>query len=224
MINTCQYCGKEFKARKKKQKYCNTECQWNSQIKHPKEKCYCLVCNKEFTRGRETKGMYCSKECQWESMRVPKEVREARLKEKQRQQLLFKPIKDNRKRLKQLENRLIKAYKEIQSRIRQCDYCGKEYIQRNLAHYCSNECRKKYNNRQRWEYKDKRIYKNGIPDKTITLQKLYERDKGICQLCGNHTDFTDYVLDDKGNFIVGYSYPSIDHIQPISKGRNSSME
>ena len=216
MLKKCQCCGKEFNAKKKSRIYCSMDCQWESMRK--KEICYCLICGKEFYKGRETKGMYCSNECQWESMRVPKEVREARR------------IERYKKKLNNLQQRLLRAYEDIQNRKRICLTCSKEFIQYRGVGFCSDKCRKEANKKRIKEYrkknhidKDKRLSRNGKPDKSITLQKLYDRDKGVCQLCGNHTDFTDYIIDDKGNFIVGYSYPSIDHIQPISKGRSSSM-
>lgn len=60
-------------------------------------------------------------------------------------------------------------------------------------------------------------------DKDITLGKLYERDKGICKICGGLCDYNDYEI--RGNtIIVGNSYPSIDHITPLSKGGSHTWD
>lgn len=50
-------------------------------------------------------------------------------------------------------------------------------------------------------------------DNTITLKSLIERDKGICQICGQPVDATDIQ---RGH--VMRKYPSLDHIVPLSKG------
>lgn len=60
-------------------------------------------------------------------------------------------------------------------------------------------------------------------DKDITLEKLYNRDRGICALCGEHCNYDDYILKDK-TFIAGNDYPSIDHIKPLSKGGSHTWD
>lgn len=50
-------------------------------------------------------------------------------------------------------------------------------------------------------------------DNSITLKKLIERDKGICQICGQPIDEKDI----KGRHIRS-KYPTLDHIIPLSKG------
>lgn len=46
--------------------------------------------------------------------------------------------------------------------------------------------------------------------KTISLEKLFDRDGGICWLCGKACDIE---ADPNSN-----NYPSIDHVVPISLG------
>ena len=48
----------------------------------------------------------------------------------------------------------------------------------------------------------------------ITLEKVYERDKGICRICGKPTDWHDNAWHD--NF--GPLYPTIDHINALANG------
>ena len=60
-------------------------------------------------------------------------------------------------------------------------------------------------------------------DKDITLEKLYERSGGICALCGELCDYENYEIEN-GFIIVGDTYPSIDHIKPISKGGSHTWD
>ena len=54
-------------------------------------------------------------------------------------------------------------------------------------------------------------------DNDITLEKLYERDNGVCYLCGRLCNWNDYKVIN-GAFIVGKTYPTIEHVIPISRG------
>ena len=88
-----------------------------------------------------------------------------------------------------------------------CKCCGEYFIAKsNLQVCCSTECSRKNENKN----KDKRIYRNGKPDLSITLTKLYMRDSGACQKCGREIDFD---CDPNSDY-----YPSIDHIIPLAKG------
>ena len=100
-----------------------------------------------------------------------------------------------------------------------CECCGELFIpKRNNNKYCSEHCKKKANNKKRETVRDKRLKENGEIDLTITLEKLYKRDDGVCKICGKKCDYNDYKKDENGTFIAGNNYPSIDHIIPISKG------
>ena len=50
-------------------------------------------------------------------------------------------------------------------------------------------------------------------DDSITLRVLFERDGGICRICGKPTDPADIK---RGH--IGRLYPTLDHIKPLSKG------
>ncbi len=60
-------------------------------------------------------------------------------------------------------------------------------------------------------------------DKDITLRKLYERDNGICYLCGRVCEWSDSEYID-GAFVVGGSYPTVEHIKPISFGGTDTWD
>lgn len=82
---------------------------------------------------------------------------------------------------------------------------------------CSPECSKKHLNAYMNRRKDKRIKREQIIDRDIDIHKLFTRDKGVCHICGGLCDWNDYKDTGKG-IIVGGTYPSIDHVVPISKG------
>lgn len=60
-------------------------------------------------------------------------------------------------------------------------------------------------------------------DRDITLKKLYDRDNGICYLCGKVCDFNDSKYVD-GAFVVGKDYPTVEHIKPISLGGSDTWD
>lgn len=96
-----------------------------------------------------------------------------------------------------------------------CPECSSLFVDKKRK-YCSDECSKKALNRK----VDKRIkkIKKIVVHKNISLQRLFERDNGICYLCGEACDWNDFKRDENNYFIAGGSYPSIDHVVPISKG------
>lgn len=106
-------------------------------------------------------------------------------------------------------------FQQVSFQMRRCKECGTFYIG-GRGCYCSEECKRKHINRKH----DKRLDRAKRIDKSISLKKLYKRDKGICWICGGKCDYKDYVKDENGYFIVGANYPSIDHVYPLSKGGN----
>lgn len=94
-----------------------------------------------------------------------------------------------------------------------CPLCGGIVIGR--GKYCSQKCAGAVNNART---KDKRVklISAGMRD-PITLERVFEKENGVCYLCGKPCDYEDYVT--RGEvFIAGNNYPSIEHIIPISKG------
>ena len=68
-----------------------------------------------------------------------------------------------------------------------------------------------------YAYRVKRRFAMCAGDDDITLDKLFNRDGGVCALCGRRCDYGDYIFQGD-TFIAGNDYPSIDHITPLSKG------
>ena len=95
-----------------------------------------------------------------------------------------------------------------------CKECGALFIASRAGQMiCSKKCaRRRYNN-----HKDRRL-KGVKKDGSITLRKVYEKDHGICYLCGGMCDWDDIETRDDGTMVAGNRYPSIDHVYPISLG------
>lgn len=82
--------------------------------------------------------------------------------------------------------------------------------------YCGEACRRRANNSEK-EHRRRAVIKTQMVDKDITVEGLYNRDKGICKLCGGVCDWNDFTV--KGdNKIAGDWYPSIDHVVPLAHG------
>ena len=88
--------------------------------------------------------------------------------------------------------------------MKQCPVC-RAFFMGNKT-YCSDRCREQ----NKWHMKEG--YRNLFP-----LDKVYERDGGVCYLCGKTCDWNDVTVRD-GVLIYGNNYPSRDHVIPKSKG------
>lgn len=159
----------------------------------------CLKCGAEIERNynfvRTKHKTHPCPECQ----RIEREQRKAR--DRQRS--------ENRREIR----RQLKA-EQLELSFCICKQCGQPFVQTHGKQaFCSDRCRKAYANRR----KDRRLTAANIIDKDITLERLYKRDSGVCYLCGKACDWTDYIVKD-GVTICGDNYPSIEHVEPISKG------
>ena len=66
MVKICEYCGKEFKSKGKRPKFCCKECSLKARsLKSSKVKVKCIYCGKELERypSEIRNEVYCSKEC-----------------------------------------------------------------------------------------------------------------------------------------------------------------
>lgn len=197
--------------------------------------------------GTSSKAKYCSKKCAntvkdrklhraWDEyvkeINKQKAETQARLEEERRQRLrvvecarcgeVFETYREDQHTCSSECTELIRneEYKtERQSELealqsKECAVCKEPFKSWHSAQMtCSIKCSRIYRNRMN---RLKR-YNVEIIDSDISLQELYKRDDGDCHLCGEQCDYKDYTKDN-GAFIVGPSYPSIDHLLPRSKG------
>lgn len=126
--------------------------------------------------------------------------------------LANKIIKDIERERNERGKAVVKLLTNI-VKLHRCPVCGELTTNKE---YCSASCSCKANN----AIKDARrrvLIQNNLIDKDITLDALYQRDEGICHICGKKCDYNDSAYRGK-YFIVGRNYPTIDHVIPLVKG------
>ena len=177
-------------------------------IKEKPVKVRCLVCGGEFERtfhNLTTKGGVTCPHCV----------------ERARAAKIIKQDQERDKRKRKAEINKIRNAKQM--RLVVCASCGEMFTTWSTVKvYCSNECCKRANMSTRGS--DDRLNKSNIIDRDITLDKLFTRDKGVCQICGGKCDRSDYTVNENGVFIAGNSYPSKDHIIPLQNGGKHSWD
>lgn len=204
---TCKYCGKEITAKSHKpnteRKYCNKECYRLDHNPRTYGTAFCMFCGKEFKETRDHPNYFCSNQC-----RGLHNSMQTSLEKAFHGQVRPETMQMYRDAVGRCRRALQKVY-DIEDRLnheRRCLNCGSWFISDHNRRYCSERCLKQVENAKH----DKRLWRNGKPDHSITLTKLYMRDGGICQICGRKIDFD---CDSNSDF-----YPSIDHIRPLAKG------
>ena len=100
-----------------------------------------------------------------------------------------------------------------------CPVCGAMVLS---GKYCSEQCRNRAENKGK-DIRRRHKLARAERDPGITVEALYRRDHGICYLCGKPCDFDDYRKDGE-TFVVGDTYPSIDHVHPLSKGGSHTWD
>lgn len=217
----CKHCGKKFKPDNNAQKYCSPECRNEKKrefdrIRHRLNRKknsniikMCEHCGKEFKTHNEDQ-RFCSvscvanytqnaekyyKTCKYCGKNFIGKMNSEYCSEECKKEFFRKP----------------KFYIK-------CEECGKIYLtNREDSKTCSTKCSKRRQRRRDRLIRDERLKQNKDSDWDITLSKLIKRDKNKCHICGGECDENDYIIKD-GVFIVGKTYPSIDHLIPISKG------
>lgn len=91
-----------------------------------------------------------------------------------------------------------------------CVVCGKEFKgSRYNSKTCSEKCNHNYCTAIR-KKRYQRLQRLGHYDYSITLEAVYEKFGGRCNICGKQLSFDSDVLSN--------DYPSIDHMIPLCKG------
>ena len=242
--NTCAECNKEFTGRKKK--YCSKECSDEVRRRKNRERMrkvnppksdvtiICEWCGELHTVPARTahQAKYCSKECQQthysRTVRGYGSIHERR-KEWEKQRLIRQRELEYKRTMRSLAFaiKLIHDKKEEEQRIkeltRNCEECGKEFYDPNpVPLTCSRRCSRRRRNRLQRLYMNERYNDDNLIDTDITLKKLYNRDEGVCYICNKECNYDDVTITGEGHYIVGETYPSIDHVIPIAKGGKHS--
>ena len=170
---------------------------WTS-IKHNS-----LICRKceERERIRKQQEKQAEKDAKKERMRLQAEVARALREEKQ------KAIEEGHR----IKNK-------------KCTQCGRTYSYNDCKSnkFCSKLCGNRARNKAKELRRRIKISAQMI-DHDISIERLYERDGGICYLCGRVCDWNDKRGDGINNAVIcGNTYPSIDHVVPLAKGGSHS--
>lgn len=174
----------------------------------------CLKCNSRYEvssisfRGKYGKSGHCSI-CLLKRLEVERQIKERADKLENEKQKIGKKLKAN------------------QIGLRFCKECNLAIVPTGRT-YCDNCILEHHraNARNSWkerEHKRRVRIKGNKYDKGITLEKLYERDQGICYLCGRVCDWKDYKMINEA-FVVGGSYPSIEHVMALCNGGSHTWD
>lgn len=149
-----------------------------------------------------------------------KEIADQKKLEEHRAELLERKAARHEDALKRQAERKA-LYKE--QRKHPCPCCGKITTR---PKYCSDKCATRVSEKAYRHTHDahrRARLKDQIVDRDITLEKLFERDGGICWICGMMCDYNDKVMRNKTT-IAGNLFPSIDHVKPLSEGGEHSWK
>ena len=151
--------------------------------------------------------------CYSEECRTLREEKEAREKKAKAETIMWDTLQRRQK-------------SEYQMTFNTCEECG-QFI-RFRARFCE-ACRKKHEveaireQSRRADIRRRARLRNVKRDKDLTKEKLYERDKGICYLCGRLCDWNDGKWEN-GIFKVGKTYPTVEHLIPIVSGGSDTWD
>ena len=237
----CLNCNVEFETLDKHQKFCSRQC-GSQHTNAPKKKYYiCQYCGKSFWKDSAYRMKYCSVECSRQAFREahPKKT----LREKQRFTkvcawcgTVFETTKSQKiycshdccyaSNLKTKRDQWAEKYTP---RRLVCKECGSEVITEcgdTHSVFCCKSCADRYERNaehkteRHKEYmkkvkrkRKKQLQENHVED--VSYDTLFERDKGICQICGLPVPYDKCCDNNWGG--------TIDHIVPLSIGGKHSM-
>ena len=177
----------------------------------------CLKCGTVFERSMITLRHQTSVTCPTCTEELKQEAkRRNEVKKRERQEGLR--LKRERETQERAERRKEEAERKKAEKLHPCPVCGTPTTRNK---YCSQRCANRVINAKK-EAKRRAKIDRVLVDKDISLYKLYKRDHGICYLCGGRCDWNDKEVREDGTTVVGYNYPSIDHVIPLAKGGEHS--
>lgn len=224
-IRKCTICGKDFECHKKlsNTKIVCRECTIEKQREEGKQNFIKRLAerypNFEYVKGYTNSDGWVNIRCKkCGTMKLVKAqiirskkntvCQECLNQEKQVNSQIKELLKQQRESIEEIKKQhrmeINNLYKEIKKNtiyITKCKCCNDDiyshYKQKTICNRCKSRIKSNHSNK--------------------SLMQLYERDKGICYLCGKKCDYEDYVYREN-TFIAGNYYPSIDHVIPLAKG------
>jgi hypothetical protein len=224
-MKTCMNCGKEYEPKIKdteRSKFCDRKCQCQYRKKHYRimQAFICKYCGKEFNPKGYDRVTYCSRECAYKDHEAkPKEPKPIIISQcvicGKEFQGKGKYCSDECRRTKGRNDYYAKykvTVRDTNEYIeKKCALCGivfRTNYRASMRRFCSDKCMDRY---FKEEYKATRKKQMKVAFvKQVYFEKIYKRDKGICQICGQ------LVKHDKEPSDIMAA--TIDHITPLSRG------
>lgn len=205
---TCEYCGKEITKKSHKKgrtrRFCSNECYKAARNPADYQLTTCKYCGRVFREKRDRINLYCSNLCRG------KAISEDAAKARTECEAIEREEREHQEAIRQELLEALEVVEHLRFRLeheKKCVVCGEWFTAKQKTQLCcSPECSRKRDNAKH----DHRNARNGEPDTSITLSRLYRRDGGVCKLCGKELSFD---IDPQSG-----DYPSIDHIIPLAKG------
>lgn len=95
-----------------------------------------------------------------------------------------------------------------------CPECGQTFVMKSAAsNFCSKLCSLRFAEKK----KRNREKMKAETEHEISLKYVFQREKGICYLCGGKCDFSD-ILVSEGKLIPGNTFPVVDFIAKEQSG------
>lgn len=225
---TCKRCHEGFVTKHRIKKFCCERCRCNYNKKNKGNEYTCRYCGDRYKGYVERNN--CTDECRDKEEDVKEAMKrfvEAINPHRQRSceecgETFYAVRLGKRYCSNQCGYKRKRTRKMYQHKCRECGRCYTDNRKNSAG--CGEECKKRYRNRVDEIKRRRVIVSNGRVDWDISVERLSNRDKGVCYLCNTKVDMKDYSTTEEGHFIAGEYYPSIDHVIPISKGGTHSWD
>lgn len=228
---SCKQCGKEFLC-DGRATFCSLSCAGKAQRKLPALPCE--QCGSSFRPHGSRQKRFCSRECAFKFKATRATGRKASSFSKvyfpncgicgisfctKRSCVTICSVdcrkERERRRAREADAARHGAAREALYASRKCVECGKEFVPTKhrgppRSTYCSKRCGQKPGRRIR-----KARESGAVKVEPIYWSKVFERDKGICQLCGR------YTVNARVPHLLA---PTLDHIIPLSCGGSHTMD
>ena len=233
----CVICGKEYLPKDKEQQCCSPECARVKSQRTQRKYYPCHHCGQLFWKPNAFRMKYCSRECQ-SAARPKKEKPAATIYKRvcawcgeEFETTIPHKIYCNSEcsyngQLKRMREQWAETYVP---RTYTCKDCGTEFTTEcgdKHSVFCCQYCAERYKKRQQHaterhkqyvreakKRREKLLTENYVEN--VTYEAVYERDKGICQICGLPV----HPIKGIDNNWDG----TIDHIEPVSLGGKHAM-
>lgn len=239
MEKECVICGQKFNTKKSTQQCCSTICANKKAHETVKKYVICQHCGKPFWRKNAFRMKFCSKECQSAARALLKKPKPEPVIYRRECAWCGSPFETTLSKKKYCSSDC--AYKGNLRHKREqwanqyipktyvCKECGTKFTTEcgnKHSVFCCQTCAEKYERRQEHQTERHKAYIKECKLRRekqmrqqyaglVSYDALYQRDYGVCQICGMAVHPDKFCDDSWGG--------TIDHIIPLSVGGEHSM-